>query len=643
MLLHEQRSVNLKQLRAVGGVLVNHDPDQLIGRPDNISLDADDRVVRADIVFDDDSESERIWKKVQSGSLRGVSVGYQIESYRYLREKEKWKSPEGREFKGPVYIAERWKPLEFSLTPIPADGSVGVNRSENTTERSEAEMPPKIRKRLEQLGLSPQATDEEAQAFLDSHAEEYARLVSGAGSPTGDAGDRGDTNDGDEVSARRVEQEERHREIRELCELDKRTSHLATDYILADISVEEARKLLIEFRKNLNPPLKGGQRKTVLEHGEEERDKWRRAATDHLFDRCGQLNDSSESRLIERRRAARQVRARTLLDLLYESAYRQGIREAHTWDETALFQRVLAQTESDFPLILADVANKNLQAGFQMAVTTWQLFCSMASVNDFKSRKIYKLGDSGDLELTDDNQPMPEGAVPESKEEHSILTYAKRFGFGRKALINDDLGAFTRIPQMMGNSAARLGNQLFYTLLESASGVGPTMAEDSEALFSASHTSGSNYTATGTALSVASLGVARALFRQQKNFVDSNETARPINVMPRLLLVGTDIETVADQLISSQVDPAMSNATPNPFAGRLQVVSDAYLTDTNAWYLVADPGAFPGCEAAFLRGRREPTTVRMEHTNTLGIEWGIYHDIGFKFFEHRAWYKNNGA
>ena len=234
-------------------------------------------------------------------------------------------------------------------------------------------------------------------------------------------------------------------------------------------------------------------------------------------------------------------------------------------------------------------------------------------------------------------------SVPESKEEHSILTYAKRFGFGRKALINDDLGAFTRIPQMMGNSAARLGNQLFYTLLESASGVGPTMAEDSEALFSASHTSGSNYTATGTALSVASLGVARALFRQQKNFVDSNETARPINVMPRLLLVGTDIETVADQLISSQVDPAMSNATPNPFAGRLQVVSDAYLTDTNAWYLVADPGAFPGCEAAFLRGRREPTTVRMEHTNTLGIEWGIYHDIGFKFFEHRAWYKNNGA
>jgi hypothetical protein len=52
---------------------------------------------------------------------------------------------------------------------------------------------------------------------------------------------------------------------------------------------------------------------------------------------------------------------------------------------------------------------------------------------------------------------MSEGTLGEKRETYSLLTFAKRFGVSRVAIVNDDLDGFGRIPAAYG--ASRNGSQ----------------------------------------------------------------------------------------------------------------------------------------------------------------------------------------
>src|SRR6185436_16079216 len=110
----------------------------------------------------------------------------------------------------------------------------------------------------------------------------------------------------------------------------------------------------------------------------------------------------------------------------------------------------------------------------------WRPLARIGNATDFKTLNRPKFGNMGNLVLTPDLVPMSEG---------STLDVNESFAIGRQAIINDDLSAFDRVPTEIGNAAARTVTDTVYNLLISASGVGPTMAEDSVALFATTHTS----------------------------------------------------------------------------------------------------------------------------------------------------------
>ena len=62
-----------------------------------------------------------------------------------------------------------------------------------------------------------------------------------------------------------------------------------------------------------------------------------------------------------------------------------------------------------------------------------------------------------------------------------IAKYGKLFAITHEALVNDDLGAFTRIPQSFGASASRKVNQAAYAVLtaNAAMADGVALFEDS--------------------------------------------------------------------------------------------------------------------------------------------------------------------
>ena len=76
ILCHDAGAINLARLKEIGVVLFNHNTNEPIGRVLSVELDESQRKLRAVVEFDDDEDSDRIYRKVKSGTLKGVSVGY---------------------------------------------------------------------------------------------------------------------------------------------------------------------------------------------------------------------------------------------------------------------------------------------------------------------------------------------------------------------------------------------------------------------------------------------------------------------------------------------------------------------------------------------------------------------------------------
>ena len=121
----DHKGVQLDRLNDIGVVLYNHNRDKVIGKVKKACVE-DNRGL-AVIELDDDEFSTEIYKKVESGTLKGVSVGYSIDTWEEVKAGKE--STDG--FAGPCYIARKWTPYEISIVSIPADGTVGVGRSED--------------------------------------------------------------------------------------------------------------------------------------------------------------------------------------------------------------------------------------------------------------------------------------------------------------------------------------------------------------------------------------------------------------------------------------------------------------------------------------------------------------------------------
>ena len=128
---HSEGAVDLTRLQEMGVVLYNHNRDIAIGKVVSVSIE--DGRGKAVIEIDTDEESEKIYQKMVSGTLKGVSVGYLVNNWEEVAAGKK--SEDGR-FQGPCSIAKKWMPYEVSIATVPADISVGVGREmeENTAE-----------------------------------------------------------------------------------------------------------------------------------------------------------------------------------------------------------------------------------------------------------------------------------------------------------------------------------------------------------------------------------------------------------------------------------------------------------------------------------------------------------------------------
>lgn len=582
ILCHDEECINLERFNnGLGTVLFNHDRDAVVGHIEKVWLE--DNRGKALVRFDTDEQSETIFQKVQSGTLQGVSVGYAIYRYEVL-EDEDTKSTNGR-FNGPAYVVTDWEPLEISIVSVPADATVGVGRSA-----------------------------EEIHTSIDTQ-EDNTRM------------DQEKTLEVQEVKSTPVETGLTQADLQKAMEQErKRTSEItalfrdfdvegADEAIVMGVSVDEARAMVMD-------QLRARNKGVSVTMGEAESDKFRAAAQDAVLMAAGiPVADAAPG--------AQELRGHSMVELARESLQREGL-QANFGDNMELARQAINST-STFPAIMANLANKSVMVGFNEAETTYQIWAGKGSNRDFKEAARVALSEAGNLELVPEGGQFQQDFLGEASARTKVATYGKLFSLTRQAIINDDLGLFSKIATKYGSAAKRLVNKMVYAQL-----TGNVKMQDNVALFDSKH---GNVAGTGEALSVKAIAKAITAMRRQKGITGD----ATLNITPKYLVVPPELEMTAYQIVNSTaaVD-GVNSGVVNPYKGRFVVVADAELTDPDAWYLVADASQHDTIEVTYLNGVETPRLETRQGFDVDGIEYKVAFDCGVSALDFRGVFKNAG-
>lgn len=571
---------------------------------------------RADLKLDNGPENQAVMRKVQDGIIRNVSIGYRVYRFEIIQ----------RDGDVPLYRAIDWEPYEISLVPIGADAGAGI-RSAPTLypcEITQPTNPKETRTMPNETQLDPNAST----AAGDSNPE--TTQENPATPPAADSGGEPQTLETARAEGVRTERS-RVAEIHKITRAAKLPDTFATRCINDGISVKKVRSMAIDELARASG--EGGEIRSQITITRDEMDTTRSLVENALLHRhkpdSYKLDDG-----------ARQFRGMSLLEIGRDLLERRGIRTRGMARSEVAGLMLGLDTRSgglmgttDFPYILANVANKTLRAAYEAAPQTFKPFCRQTTNPDFKNIARMQLGDAPTLDLVAEGGEFKRGATSDAREQYALATYGKVVPVSRQVIINDDLSAFTRLPEMFGRAAADLESDTVWGILTANAAMG-----DGNALFhTAAH---GNLAAAGAVISVATLGAARQAMRQQKGL-----NGRFINVQPKYLLVPSAQETLAQQFVTQTNIIYTKSTDYNPFANVLQVLAEPRLDANSAisWYTAADPSQIDTIEYAYLEGQEGVYLENRVGFDIDGVELKARLDFAAKAIDWRGFYKNPGA
>jgi len=640
ILQHEAESVDLSRLQNIGVALFNHNKDKVIGRIENARLDVTEKRAYCDIVFDDDEESEKVFKKVQSGTLKGVSVGYRVDEWTDVAAGKT--SSNGR-FVGPAMIASKWTPFEVSIVSVPADDSVGVGREMEEEKNfsikvnsviEEREIKMNLKERCQKLGLDYDAlvakgmSDEQIKSIVEGLEK---RESTPPQTPPPAPATRPLE---EEKRAAVVAEQERVLGINAVCSEFGIKSEERDGYIKGNLSLDQVNAKILGQLKALNKPVPASQR---IEVGADEADKIRAAATDGLLLRAGVRVDKPDA-------SANTFRGMSLRDMAIDCLVRAGVSNPHMMNPDELFKAALTP-DSQLSSIATNAVNKSMAIAYAQYTPTCKAWCGVGSNRDFKATYHYQISEGGDLTQISQQAELPHDEPIDQYVSKQIVTRGKKFGFTRQALINDDLDVISKMPMIQVRAALRQMNKLAYTPLGNNGNITYVKngTSTTKAIF---HTDHSNIVTDGGVPASATVSAGRAAMRKQKNLKGTEY----LNIAPKFLIVPPSLETAANQLVRSDADPNGTHAgVANEFRNALQVVVEAELegltSGANGWFLAADPMDVDTVEITYLNGQQSPILQSKmgDGIDYLGMMWSIIFDYGITCLDYRGLFYNDGV
>ncbi len=404
--------------------------------------------------------------------------------------------------------------------------------------------------------------------------------------------------------------------------------------VLADpsLTMEQIQaRLLAEMGKGAepaNPQNAFPKIETVSDEGDKRKD----AVVASILARAGVVQDAAARAAL----ASNPYRGDRLLDTARASLQRAGINVAGM-TPMEIVAAAFTQGTSDFPVLLENAMHKTLQAAYATAALTWNRFCATGSVSDFRAHNRYRTGSFGSLDAVNELGEFTNKSIPDG-EKGSITATTKGniINLSRTAIINDDLGAFVGLSNMLGRAAARTVEADVYALLALNSGAGPTMG-DGKALF---HTDHGNLTTSAT-ITMAALDLDRVAMASQKD-VSGNDY---LDLRPAVLVIGIANGGTARSINGAQYDPDTANKLqkPNVVNGLFRDIVDTPRISSNRRYLFADPSEAPVLEVAFLDGNQNPYLELQNGFDVDGARYKVRLDYGVAAVDYRGAVCNAGG
>jgi hypothetical protein len=553
-----------------------------------------------------------IWNDVKGGIIQNLSPGMWI----YKKVDTTPKGQERREF-----TATDWEPFEISLVSVAADAATNFMSAAGTPPA-----PPSVVETQRASAHTKETPDMET-TTQDPGVEARQNEVALAAARD------------EAVKAERL----RASTIRAIATgpFKVEESFLAA-LIDEGVSVDTARerimtKLDAEYRKNptvpINPPATFG--------GKDEVDKRREGMEAALLLRG---NPRAPREMVEK---GREFAGLTLVDMARECLNTAGVKtrgmDRHEIARVALQGRHGASeyfdgamTTSDFPNILANVANKTLRQAYEAAPRTFVPFCRQVTAADFKPVNRIQLSDIAALQKTNENGEFVRIYLGDSKESYALTTWGGIVPITRKVVLNDDLQALTRIPAGLGIAAATLESDTVWAVITANANMA-----DGLPLFHATH---KNLTATNGLAAVANITAARKAMRKQ-----TAPKGTILNLIPKYLIIPAALEGIAVQITnpinlaataSSADVPAFVRAMVPIVEPRLDAV--ASVGDTN-WYTAADPSSIDTIEYCYLEGQQGVYIETRQGFEVDGVEIKARLDFAAAAIDFRGLQKNTAA
>jgi ATP-dependent Clp endopeptidase proteolytic subunit ClpP len=498
---------------------------------------------------------------------------------------------------------------------------VAMAQTSSTTHKTETgdeeNMNEKLRKMLEAKGLATDATEDQAWDFL-------AKI------------DQPPSVDLEKVKTDAIKAEQdRQKDIRKMCQVARLDEAFTEKLVSEGATVDAARQMIFAEMERVNPPM-GAVR---IETGQTDTEKFHDAARDGLLLRAGIQIDKPAP-------GANEFRGHEMASIIRLSMKRAGADVSQLNSRRAVADAVFnrrfgAHTTSDFPYIFRDAANKTLLKAYTEAPATWKPWVNIVSASDFKTIYGIALSEAPNVDIVQEAEEYSYGKLLENQETYRVYKYGKILRLTLEMIINDDLRAFTRYPQLMGAAARRKESDLVYALLTSGSNShGPTMT-DTYQLFKA--TNHLNLLQTGRTISASNIDAAI-----QKMTAQTGLNGSTLDIQPRYLIVSPKNRLSARILFESAAytEATYNAGVINPMQNELQVIVENRLGAVFSglgWYLVADPGQIDTFEVAYLEGYETPQITEHEEYKNDSIDWKIRQFFGVGAMEYRSMVLNDGT
>lgn len=294
-----------------------------------------------------------------------------------------------------------------------------------------------------------------------------------------------------------------------------------------------------------------------------------------------------------------------------------------------IWQLQEALTTGDFPLLFADIIDREMLADYVATDKSWPLWAKRGTVPDFRNVNRFAIdGSEAVLAAVPQGDQYPESNLTDTRYTYAVGKYGRRIAFAWESMVNDDLDGLKSIPLRMARGAARAEEKFATQLIADANGPHATM-------FSAGNKNqiilANGSLLANPILTISGLQNAMTVLAKQ---VDKD--GEPIAIGAVCLVVPPALRVTAENILNSTElwiigDGGGGSANQqihaqNWMRNMTTLAVDYYLpvvSTTNggtSWYLFASPEVGrPAVEIGFLRGHENPETfVKLADSQLLG-------------------------